>query len=178
VSGLTDKFNSETITARGYQMRYFKYFSQFTVVFSLALTAWIFYTWYPKKEVISQTREVLESNENKIAEEKSTLSSDIKDISKVDIVNEKNGQQALDVNFRSLASQIEEYKDLPTETDKDWVLENAENSLRAGLINHEQLPAHISELSSVRMFTVLDRTSPYTDSESFDQIEQENEEGL
>jgi hypothetical protein len=165
-------------------MRYLKYLGQFMVVFMLAATSWIFYTWFVQKEEISQFPKssqptIAKSNDNlqeNMLQKKMAQAAE--DFSAESPSNDNSMSQQSNIPFRSLASRIEEYQQLPTEADKDWVLENVANSLKAGLIKQEQLPTHISELSSVRMFTVLDRTSPYVDSESFDGTEPEYEEGL
>jgi hypothetical protein len=165
-------------------MRYLKYLGQFMVVCTLAMTSWVFYIWFLQKEEISQYPDssppkIAKSNDNL---QQNTLQKNMaqaaEDPSAERPSNDKSMSQQSNNPFRSLASRIEEYQQLPTEADKDWVLENVANSLNAGLIKQEQLPTHISELSSVRMFTVLDRTSPYVDSESFDGTEPEFEEGL
>lgn len=80
-------------------------------------------------------------------------------------------------DLREIASKIEEYKQLPLGADQDWVLENAENSLKAETIKTEQLPLHISQLASIRMFTALDRQEVYSENEAVEIIE-ENEENL
>lgn len=79
--------------------------------------------------------------------------------------------------LRDLASQVEEYNQLSVPSDQDWVLENAENSLKAGNIRKEELSLHISQLSSIRMFTVLERQESYSDPEPIE-TNHGNEENL
>ncbi len=66
-------------------------------------------------------------------------------------------------DIQKIASTIELFTELPTATDKDWVVETATNSLKAKLVTVDDLPTHLRDLASVRMHTVADRQAQYID---------------
>ena len=79
-------------------------------------------------------------------------------------------------NIHEIAENVEGYKQLP-EPDRTWVLDNTINSLKAGILPQEKIQLYITQLSSLRMHTVLERQESYVDStEDFNDFS--NEENL